>query len=231
MNDSNLDLATYGKKVICLLSGGLDSPVACYTLIRKGFVPVFVYFDNMPYTGDTTKQQAIDVAKKLTEYVPERETTMYIIPHGDNMTVFLENVSKHSLKYTCIFCKRMMYRIAEEIAQMEGGDAIATGEILGEQASQTLDNLAVLHQAISRYTVLRPLIAWDKEEVVKKAREIGTYEISARQTAPCTLPPKKPSTRGQLKKILEIETMIDIKVLVQTSLKEIILLKITANQM
>jgi thiamine biosynthesis protein ThiI len=217
------------KKVVCLLSGGLDSPVACYTLITKGFTPVFLYFDNSPYTDETAELQTIDIAPKLTEYIPEREARMYIVPQGSNMTIFLENASKRSLRYTCIFCKRMMYRIAEKIALIEGSYAIATGEILGEQASQTLDNLLVLHQAIRRRTVLRPLISWDKEEVVVKAREIGTYEISSRQKLPCALPPEKPAIRGRLKDILEIESTIDIEAHIQESLKEAIVLKITPS--
>ncbi|MFX1518780.1 MAG: hypothetical protein ACFFCD_02500 [Promethearchaeota archaeon] len=225
MTETDADLLN-AKKVVCLLSGGLDSPVACYTLIKKECIPIFLYFDNSPYTGETTKQQTVDMAKKLTEYIPEKEAKMYIAPQGCNMTAFLETTSKRSLKYTCIFCKRMMYRIAEEIALIERGCAIATGEILGEQASQTLDNLFVLHQAVSRYTVLRPLISWDKVEVLTKAREIGTYEISSRQTLPCTLSPEKPATKGWLKEILEIESAIDIETLIHESLKEAIILKI-----
>ena len=229
LTKANKDSLINAKKVVCLLSGGLDSPVACYMLITKEFTPVFLYFDNSPYTGKTTEQQTIDIAKKLTEYIPEREAQMYIVPQGSNMTVFLENALKRSLRYTCIFCKRMMYRIAEKIALIEGGFAIATGEILGEQASQTLDNLFVLHQAISRHVVLRPLISWDKVEVVAKAREIGTYDISSRQTLPCTLPPEKAVTRGRLKEILEIESAIDIETLIQESLKEATVLKITPS--
>ena len=107
------------------------------------------------------------------------------------------------------------------------GCAIATGEIIGEQASQTLDNLVILHQAIKSCVIFRPLIAWDKQEVVDKAKEIGTYDIAARQSAPCTLPPKKPVTRGRLDKILEIEAMIDIDALVQKSLNEKTVLKVS----
>ena len=209
------------KNVICLLSGGLDSPVACYTLIKKGFTPIFLYFDNNPYTGESTKQNTIDMARKLTEFIiPNKEAKLYIVPQGFTMNIFLKNSLKTSVKYTCIFCKRMMYRMAEKIARIEEGCAIATGEIIGEQASQTIDNLVILHQAIKSCVIFRPLIAWDKQEVVDKAKEIGTYDIAARQSAPCTLPPEKPVTRGRLEKILEIEAMIDIDALVQKSLNE-----------
>lgn len=216
------------KNVICLLSGGLDSPVACYKLIKKGFTPVFLYLDNNPYTGESTKQNTIEMARKLTEFIiPNKEAKLYIVPQGFIMNMFLKNSLKTSVKYTCIFCKRMMYRIAEKIARIEGGCAIATGEIIGEQASQTLDNLVILHQAIKSCVIFRPLIAWDKQEVVDKAKEIGTYDIAARQSAPCTLPPKKPVTRGRLEKILEIEAMIDIDALVQKSLNEKTVLKVS----
>ncbi|MFX1466704.1 MAG: tRNA 4-thiouridine(8) synthase ThiI, partial [Promethearchaeota archaeon] len=165
------------KNVVCLLSGGLDSPVACYTLIKMGFTPIFLYIDNNPYTCESTRQNTIDMARKLTEFIiPHQVAKLYIVPQGFAMSTFLKNSRKNSVRYTCIFCKRMMYRIAEKIAQVEGGCAIATGEILGEQASQTLDNLAILHQAIKSSVVFRPLIAWDKTEVVDKAREIGTYD-------------------------------------------------------
>ena len=216
------------KNVVCLLSGGLDSPVACYTLIKKGLTPIFLYLDNNPYTGESTRQNTIDMARKLTEFIiPHQETKLYIVPQGFTMSTFLKNSLKNSVRYTCIFCKRMMYRIAEKIAQIEGGCAIATGEILGEQASQTLDNLAILHQAIKSSVVFRPLIAWDKTEVVDKAREIGTYDLAARQSSPCTLPPKKPVTKGRLEKVLEIEALIDIDALVQKSLNEKIVLKVS----
>ncbi len=216
------------KNVICLLSGGLDSPVACYTLIKKGFTPIFLYFDNNPYTGESTKQNTIDMARKLTEFIiPNKEAKLYIVPQGFTMNIFLKNSLKTSVKYTCIFCKRMMYRIAEKIARIEEGCAIATGEIIGEQASQTIDNLVILHQAIKSCVIFRPLIAWDKQEVVDKAKEIGTYDIAARQSAPCALPPKKPVTKGRLEKILEIEAMIDIDALVQKSLNEKTVLKVS----
>jgi thiamine biosynthesis protein ThiI len=217
------------KKVICLLSGGLDSPVACYTLIKKGFTPIFLYLDNNPFAGESTKQNTIDMARKLTEFLPNKEAKLYIVPQGFSMNMFLKKSLKTYVKYTCIFCKRMMYRIAEKIAKIEGGCAIATGEIIGEQASQTLDNLAILHQAIKSCVIFRPLIAWDKQEVVDKAKEIGTYDIADRQSAPCTLPPKKPVTRGRIEKILEIEAMIDIDALVQKSLNEKIVLKVATH--
>ncbi len=220
MTELNIDQIN-AKNVICLLSGGLDSPVACYTLIKKGFTPIFLYLDNSPYTEESTKQNTLDIAEKLTEFIiPNKEAKLYIVPQGFSINTFLKNPLKASIKYTCIFCKRMMYRVAEKIARIEGGCAIATGEIIGEQASQTLDNLAILQQAIKSCVIFRPLIAWDKQEVVDKAKEICTYDIAARQSTPCTLPPKKPITRGRLEKILEIEDLIDIDTLIQRSMNE-----------
>jgi len=149
-------------KAICLVSGGIDSPVAAWLAMKKGCTLVFVHFDNSPFTDETTQQRALEAIKKLKQHTSEKSVKLYIVPHGDDLADILKNCPRN---LTCVLCKRMMYRVAEKIALMENAEAIVTGEIIGEHASQTLRNLHVENLAVSKTTVLRPLIGMNKTEV------------------------------------------------------------------
>jgi thiamine biosynthesis protein ThiI len=161
-------------RVVCLLSGGIDSPVACWLMMKRGCPIVPVYFDNAPFTDETTTERTIAVAKKLFEWAIVFPHKLYIVPHGQNLAVFQEKCPK---KLTCILCKRMMYRIAEQIAEIERAEGISTGESIGEQASQTLHNLRVLDEVARKYPVYRPLLGFDKTETEALARKIGTWSF------------------------------------------------------
>ncbi len=200
-------MASSGK-VVCLVSGGIDSPVAAWLVIRKGCVPIFIYYDNYPFTGESTKHRALDTMKKLKEYSVKDRLKVYVIPHGPDLADILRNCSR---RLTCILCRRMMYRLAERVAKMEKADAIVTGEIIGEQASQTLRNLRVENTAATDTCVLRPLIAMDKLDVERLARKIGTFEVSTRPGLCCSAPPKSPRTRATLEEVMEAEEKLDIK--------------------
>jgi len=199
--------------VVCLVSGGIDSPVATWLMIRNGLMPVCVYFDNAPYADDTTKNRALETVKRLQQYssVPLK---LYIVPHGANLTQILERCQRN---LTCVLCKRTMYRIAEKIALREGAEAIVTGEIIGEHASQTLRNLHVETQALSDVTILRPLAGMNKTEVESLARKIGTFDISARPASCCTCPPKQPRTRATFDEVAAAEKKLDVDAMVDQS--------------
>jgi len=189
-------------KAVCLVSGGIDSPVAAWLAMKKGCVPIFIYYDNYPFTGETTKQRALDAIKKLSEYTPEGHVKVYVIPHGGDLADILRNCPR---KLTCILCRRMMYRLAERVANTEDAEAVVTGEIIGEHASQTIRNLRVENEALTEVCVLRPLIGMDKLEVEHLARKIGTFEISARPALCCSAPPRRPRTHASPKEIVEAE--------------------------
>ncbi len=211
------------SKVICLVSGGIDSPVATWLMMRKGCFPVIVFFDNYPYADETTRQRAMEAIEKLGEYIPEDKLKVYVVPHGDDLTNILRNCPRN---LTCVLCRRMMYRLAEKIALLEDADAIVTGEIIGEHASQTLVNLRVETQAIRDVSILRPLLGMNKREVEKLARKIRTFDTSTKPASCCTGPPPKPRTRARLEEIKEAEKCLDIERMINRDLEATIILEI-----
>lgn len=202
-------------KVVCLLSGGIDSPVACWLMMKRGCPIIPVYFDNSPFTDEATTRKAIATAKKLFEWAIGFPQKLYIVPHGENLSVFQE---KSPRRLTCILCKRMMYRIAERIADGEKAEGIVTGESIGEQASQTLQNLHVLNEAAQRYPVYRPLLGFDKTETEDLARKIGTFEISIKKAKGCVAAPKKPATKARIEEVRIVEGKLNIEEMVKDSL-------------
>ena len=223
-NISNKDIKFDSQsKVICLVSGGLDSPVATWLTVRKGCVPVFVFFDNYPFADETTKQRAMEAIKKLSKYANGNRLKVYVVPHGGDLTDILRNCPRN---LTCILCRRMMYRLAEKIALSEDADAIVTGEIIGEHASQTLTNLRVETRAISDVSILRPLLGVNKREVAELAREIGTFDASTKPASCCTGPPRKPRTRARMEEILEAEERLNIEAMISRDLKGATILEV-----
>jgi len=192
-------------------------------MMRKGCFPVVVFFDNYPYADETTKQRAMEAVKKLGEYAHGDKLKVYVVPHGDDLTDILRNCPRN---LTCVLCRRMMYRLAEKIAQLEGADAIVTGEIIGEHASQTLVNLRVGTQAIRDVSILRPLLGLNKREVENLARKIGTFDTSTKPASCCTGPPRKPRTRARLKEIREAEKDLDIERMISRDLEGTIILEV-----
>ncbi len=206
------------EKVVCLISGGIDSPVAAWLMIRKDVTPVFIYFDNRPYTDEAARQRSLNAVKKLCDYIPHRRVYLYVIPHGENLN---EMVVKCPRNLTCLLCKRLMYRMAEHIAVEEDCEGIVTGEILGEHASQTSRNLLVLGTALkAQLPVLRPLLGMDKTEVEDLARKIGTFTISISPAKGCTAFPRSPRTHASLKEVVEAEKRVDIALLIERSLAQ-----------
>lgn len=201
---------------MCLVSGGIDSPVAAWLAIKKGCAPVFVYFDNSPFTDETTQQRAIETIKKLKQHSSEKNFRIHVVPHGDDLADILRNCPRN---LTCVLCRRMMYRVAEKIALKEEAEAIVTGEIIGEHASQTLRNLHVESQSISKTTVLRPLAGMNKTEVESIARKIETFDDSTKPASCCTGPPPKPRTRARLEEVLKAERRLKIDVMIERDLK------------
>jgi len=192
-------------------------------MMRKGCFPVFAFFDNYPYADETTKQRAMEAIKKLSEYTHGDKLKVYVVPHGDDLTDILRNCPRN---LTCVLCRRMMYRLAEKIAQLEGADAIVTGEIIGEHASQTLVNLRVGTQALRDVSILRPLLGLNKREVESLARKIGTFDTSTKPASCCTGPPRKPRTRARLKEIQEAEKGLDTERMINRDLEGTIILEV-----
>jgi len=203
-------------KAVCLVSGGIDSPVAAWLAIMKGCVPVFVYFDNSPFTDETTQLRALEAMKKLRQRSKATSIRVYIVPHGNNLANFLRWCPRN---LTCVLCRRMMYRIAEQIALKEEAEVIVTGEIIGEHASQTLRNLRVENEVVSQVTMLRPLAGMNKTEVEATARKIGTFDNSTKPASCCSGPPPMPRTRATFDEVHKAEEKLDITTMVKRALK------------
>ncbi|RLI44725.1 hypothetical protein DRO69_06745 [Candidatus Bathyarchaeota archaeon] len=210
-------------KVVCLVSGGIDSPVAAWLFIKRGCTPIFVFYDNHPFADETTKKRALDIIKKLSEFAQKRPVKVYMVPHGEDLADILRNCPRN---LTCVLCRRMMYRIAEKIASMEEAEAIVTGEIIGEHASQTLRNLRVENDALKEFSILRPLVGMDKLEVERLARKIGTFDTSASPASCCSAPPRRPRTRARFEEVRRAEQKLSIEDMVRRDIEgaEVILL-------
>lgn len=198
-------------RAVALISGGIDSPVAAYLMLKKGIEVVALHMDNRPFTDDKYVDKAVSIVKKLEEIAGKR-IKMYLAPHGASQIGFAK-IGRRNLQ--CVFCRRMMFRVAKRIADMEGADAIITGESLGQVASQTLQNIRAEYPAAEGMTVLRPLIGLDKEEIIKIAKEIGTYGISIQPGLCCTIVPEKPATRAKIEEILDEEKKMDIDAIIR----------------
>lgn len=219
------------KKVICLLSDGLDSPVATFLLEQKSLEVIGLNYINHPYVGpilrskkqkeqaeETKIENNIDnIAQALiNSFKFQTEFTLYQIPHGLDLKKIIE--AAPDPKYTCILCKRLMFKKAEYLAYKLDINLLATGDILGEQASQTIENLKIIQESLQEKSIIRPNIGLNKQEVTNIARRIGTYQYSeAAAKFTCTAVPKKPATKAPLEIIEAIEEKIDIEKLIQES--------------
>lgn len=198
-------------KVVTLLSSGIDSPVATWLLARRGAVPVPIHFSGRPQTADTSEYLCQDIIQALAPCV--QVGRLYVIPFGD---------CQREISIACpsdlrvIMYRRFMYAVAERIAQLEGAKALVTGESLGQVASQTLENIMAVNEVVD-IPVFRPLIGSDKQEIIARAEQIGTYDIST-QTAPdcCTLfMPRRPETHAKLDEVHAAWEMFDHEAMIQ----------------
>jgi thiamine biosynthesis protein ThiI len=185
-------------KVVALISGGLDSPVAAWLMMKRGCTIIPVFFDCEPYLGASARRRADGVVKALAAWAG-RPLEFAVVRHGDCLAEF----KKAAPRMTCVLCKRMMYRIAASVAKEMNADGIVTGESIGQVASQTTKNLLAIDDAAT-LPVYRPLITFDKTESIKLARRIGTYRIStAGDSQSCTAAHRHPTTnadKGELEK-------------------------------
>jgi len=197
-------------KVVSLLSGGIDSPVASFMMMKRGCKVVFVHFHAFPYLDNSSQEKAKELVSLLSKH--QGRSKLYTVSFGD---IQKEIVLKSPEQYRVIIYRRLMMRIAEEIARKEKAGALVTGESLGQVASQTLENISVIEKAIG-LSVLRPLVGLCKEEIIKTARKISTYEISIRSDQDCCqlFMPKHPATKSDIKIIEEVESKIDINRLI-----------------
>jgi thiamine biosynthesis protein ThiI len=188
--------------LVALVSGGIDSPVAAWMMMKRGCRILPVYVDLKGLAGEGARARAGQVMEVLRGYQPD--IRLRVIPDPYLACAREKLLRDGAERFTCLLCKRRMYRIAAAVAREEGAKGIVTGESLGQVASQTLDNLLVLDDATD-LPVYRPLIGLDKEEIIRTARAIGTFRPSTEDVEGCRAVPKKPSTSADLERIREIE--------------------------
>ncbi|MHA1713894.1 MAG: 7-cyano-7-deazaguanine synthase [Candidatus Ranarchaeia archaeon] len=202
--------APFAPRAICLMSGGLDSPIALYMIIKRGVHPIAVFFDYEDDVNSKQRARARAIVKVLSSYTAEKRVPLIIVPYGRAMArIALEG----NQKLTCLHCKRLMIKVSEKLAEQENASVIVTGEILGEQASQTSVNLAAIGFA-SKIPVLRPLIGIDKNEIMAIARKIGTYSESSKSVGSCPFVPKKPSIASLPGDVISDEDQLSFEALV-----------------
>ncbi|MES9685087.1 tRNA 4-thiouridine(8) synthase ThiI [Bacillus sp. AFS001701] len=199
-----------GGKVMLLLSGGIDSPVAAYMLLKRGVSIEAIHFESPPFTSDRAKQKVIDLASKLTRYC--RRVTLHVIPFTEIQKAIHKEMPA---SYTMTIMRRVMLRIAEQVSVDRKALALATGESLGQVASQTLESMHTINE-VTNYPVLRPLLAMDKLEIMDIAKKIDTYDISIRPYEDCCtiFTPANPTTKPKRDKVARYESRFDFTELI-----------------
>jgi len=212
-----------GGKSLMMLSGGIDSPVAAYLMMKRGIKIECIHFASPPYTSEAVIEKIKDLLSKLNNY--QDSIKLYIVP----FTKLQEEIYKHvPVSYAITIMRRMMYRIACIIAKRNNDLAIANGESIGQVASQTLKSIQVIEK-VSDLPVLRPLDIFDKLDIIKIARKIGTYDISIRPYEDCCtiFEVKDPTTAPNLDKVLEFEAKFDYLELVNQCANNVEVIRIT----
>src|SRR5918996_1673224 len=202
-------------RVVSLISGGIDSPVAAYRMMQRGCRLIFVHFHSVPYLDKTSQEKVRQLVTMLTRH--QFLSRLYLVPFGEIQRQIVAAVSR---PLRVVLYRRMMLRIAEGLARREKAKALVTGESLAQVASQTLDNMAVIQQAAT-VPILRPLVGMDKQEIIDQARRIGTFDISSIPDQDCCqlFVPKHPATKANVRETEEAESSLNITELVRSGLE------------
>jgi thiamine biosynthesis protein ThiI len=210
-----LPVGTAGRAV-CLLSGGIDSPVAAHRMMKRGCRVTFVHFHSYPILSRASQEKARQLVELLTRW--QQRSRLYLVAFGG---IQQQIVTSLPAPMRVVVYRRLMLRIAERIARTSHAQALITGEVLGQVASQTLENLAVIG-SVATLPVFRPLIGMDKSEITREAMALGTYPISVIPDEDCCtlFTPRNPSTRARLGAVERAETGLDIAGLVDRAAEE-----------
>lgn len=211
-----MPVGSAGKGML-LISGGIDSPVAGYMMAKRGMKLNAMHYHSFPYTGEAAKEKVIELSKRVGEY--NGGMKLFVVPFTHIQEAIHEKCHE---EYMITVMRRFMMRIAERLANKLGDQAIVTGESLGQVASQTIESMTSSNSVV-KMPVLRPLVAFDKVDIIKISREIDTYETSILPYEDCctVFLPKFPVIRPNLKKVEEMEKALDVETLIAEALDNI----------
>jgi len=203
-----------GGKAVCLLSGGIDSPVAAWRIIRRGVKVQLVHFHSYPILDQTSQEKVRELVEILTRH--QLKSRLYLVPFGAVQQQVMVTVPP---EFRVLIYRRLMLRIAERIAERVHADALITGDVIGQVASQTLENMHAIDDAVTM-PVLRPLVSFDKEEITAEAIRLGTYPTSILPDQDCCtlFTPRNPATRADLAQVRAAEGLLDVEALVAEAL-------------
>jgi thiamine biosynthesis protein ThiI len=204
-------------KVLVMLSGGIDSPVAAWQMIKRGAKAVFIHFYSYPYTDKASLEKVMELTRILSE--SNYRSAIYLVPFADLQQII---VTETPAPFRVLLYRRMMTRIAQRVAALVDAEALVTGESLAQVASQTLTNLRAI-ETIADIPILRPLIGDDKADIIAKAEQIGTFEVSTLPHQDCCslFVPKHPATHASVAELDKAEEGLDIGALVETAMNGI----------
>jgi len=203
-------------KVILLISGGIDSPVAAYYLLKRGARVGYVHFHSVPYTDEASMDKVREIVRVLNRF--QEQAVLWLVP----LAPIQKEIMLHTqARYRVLLYRRFMLRLADVIRAREKALALVTGESLAQVASQTMENIGVIQEAVQT-PVLRPLIGLDKQEIIAKARDITTYDISILPDQDCCslFLPRHPATKAQLSDVTEEESHLEVEALIAKTLEE-----------
>jgi thiamine biosynthesis protein ThiI len=215
-----MPLGTQGR-ALALISGGIDSPVAAWLMMKRGVEIIALFMDCRPLVDDRTFNRAEQTIKELTGWTNKPIKT-YVVPYGEALLKLLKH---RDPKLGCVLCKRMMFLVGERLAKEEKSLALITGESLGQVASQTLQNLRAIESDVA-LPIFRPLIGMDKTDIVDLAKAIGTYEASIQPANCCLGPPLHPATRATSEQISHAEEIRDMNALVDEAINRAVIIEV-----
>jgi len=205
-----------GGRVACLLSGGIDSPIAAYRMLKRGCQVTFIHFHSFPLVDASSREKAVELVDLLDRH--QGGSRLYLVPFAEVQKRIIVSVPPPS---RVVLYRRFMLRIAERLAERERAGALVTGDSLGQVASQTLENIAAI-DAVASLPIFRPLIGMDKVEIIQQAVGVGTYPISILPDQDCCtlFVPKHPATRLTEAQAAALETPLDVEELVRIAVEE-----------
>ena len=205
-----------GGKALVMLSGGIDSPVAAYLMMKRGITVECIHYASPPYTSPQARQKVLDLARIVSQY--QGHVRVHMIPFTETQLAIYKNADE---SYAITLMRRMMYRLAEMLSERKNCKAIVNGESIGQVASQTLDSMGVINEVV-KMPVIRPCVTLDKLEIIDLANKIGTYETSILPFEDCCtiFTPKNPVTKPTLKKCLKLEQRFEFQQLLEDALNQ-----------